>query len=130
MTRTSLPPYEEVSLKQASKKPENLDSGVYRITLPGRSFVTLHAQFPSGSTAAKCLAAKHFPPPPKPIREWLAERRREGHLAHAQTALRVLNASVFNNVALMPSLPHVQNGTITYVFGCARIATLFKLSFG
>jgi hypothetical protein len=103
---------------------------LHRITLPGRSFVTLHAQFPSGSTAAKSLAAKHFPLPPKPIREWLAERRREGHLAHAQTDLRILNAAVFNNVLLMPSLPHIQNGTITYIFGCSRTATLFKLSFG
>jgi len=103
---------------------------LYRITLPSRSFVTLHAQFPSGSTAAKCLAAKHFPLPPKPIREWLTQRRREGHLAHAQTEMGILNANVFKNVPLMPSLPHVQNGTVTYVFGSARIATLFKLTFG
>ena len=103
---------------------------LYRITLPGRSFVTLHRSFPADQAAAKCLAAKHFPLPPKPIREWLTERRREGHLAHAQSELRVLNAVVFDNVPLMPSLPHVQNGTITYIFGCARIATLFKLSFG
>jgi hypothetical protein len=103
---------------------------LYRITLPGRSFVTLHTSFPADQAAAKCLAAKHFPLPPKLIREWLAERRREGHLAHAQTQLRVLNAAVFNNVPLIPTLPHVQNGTIAYIFGCGRIATLFRLSFG
>jgi hypothetical protein len=77
----------------------------------------------------KSLTAKHFPLPPKAIREWLAQRRQERHVALAHTALRVLDANVFSNVTLIAFLPHVQDGTVSYVFAYPRIANWFKLTF-
>lgn len=129
MTHTTLPPREELSLKHSGRKPEGKVRGIYRVTLTGRSFVTLHSG-PFGCHAAgQCLATRLFPLPPKPIREWLAERRRDGHVAHAQTALSVLNANLFSNVPRATSLPHVQNGPIVYVFADSGVALLFKLTF-
>lgn len=103
---------------------------LYRIALSGRSFVTLHSGpfRPRGDT--ECLAAKLFPLPPKPIREWLSDRRREGHFAHACTSLTITTVDLFNNVSLLPALPHVENGSVTYLFADRTVAILFKLTFG
>lgn len=100
---------------------------LYRVALSGRSFVTLHSGPFSRQTGAECLAAKLFPLPPKLIREWLSDRRREGHFAHACTTLTITNANLFSNIPL--PFPYVQDGMITYTFADPRIATWFKLSF-
>jgi len=100
---------------------------LYRIVLTGRSFVTLHSGpfRPRGDT--ECLATELSPLPPKPIPEWLSDRRREGHFAHACMTLTITNANLFSNVPL--PFPYVQDGMITYTFAEARIVTWFKLSF-
>lgn len=103
---------------------------LYRITLPGRSFVTLHRSFHVGQTGMTCLAAKHFPLPSKPIREWLASQRRQGHFAQARTSVTLLNANLFGNVPLSPALPYVADGATTYLFADVNVAVLFKLTFG
>lgn len=100
---------------------------LYRVALSGRSFVTLHSGPFRLRADTECLAAKLFPLPPKPIRQWLADRRREGHFAQACTTLMITNANLFSNVPL--PLPYVQDGEITYTFADPRIATWFKLSF-
>ena len=127
MPRTSLPPQEEVSLKPPSRKHERPAAEIFRIALSGRNFVTLHSGPFTPQADTESLAAKHFPLPPKLIREWLTERRREGHFAHACTTLAITNANLFSNVPL--PLPYVQDGMITYTFADSRIATWFKLSF-
>lgn len=103
---------------------------LYHISLPGRSFVTLHRPFRADETGAVCLAAKHYPLPSKPIREWLAERRRDGHLAHAGTPIKIMNGNLFANLPLSPALPHIGDGAITYLFADRSVAVLFKLTFG
>ncbi len=103
---------------------------LYRIVLAGRSFVTLHRLFDDSQIEPSCLAAKHFPLPPRPIREWLADRRREGHFAHACATMTITNANLFSNVPLSPALPYVENGSITYLFADCTVAILFKLTFG
>lgn len=130
MNATPLPPRKELSLKQSGRKPQGERQGIYRITLAGRSFVTLHLHFPVDHDGGKCLAAKHFPLPPKPIREWLASQRRQGHFAYARTSVTILNANLFGNVPLSSALPYVADGPTTYLFADVSVAVLFKLTFG
>ncbi len=98
-----------------------------RIALSGRNFVTLNSCPFGRKTGTECLATELFPLPPKPIPEWLSDRRREGHFAHACMTLTITNTNLFSNVPL--PFPYVQDGMITYTFAEARNVTWFKLSF-
>jgi hypothetical protein len=69
------------------------------------------------------IAANHFSLPPEPTCDWLAECRPGGHLTYAKTGLRNSKTNLFNNAPLMPCGPDGKNGTITYVFGSARVAS-------
>lgn len=104
---------------------------LYRITIEGRAMFMEHSwsQYPTATGTRESVTAKLFPMPPRSIREWLAKRRSEGHIANALTPLHTWEVNLFNNVVLSPGMPFISNGPITYVFADRDVALLFKLSF-
>jgi hypothetical protein len=77
------------------------------------------------------VTARLFPLPCRDIREWLAARRCEGHIARALTPMATYTIDLFSNVRLLPgTMPLYCQGDITYAFADRNVALLFKLTFG
>ena len=104
---------------------------LYRIRIDGRAMFMEHSrsQYPTAASTCDSVTAKLVPLTPRPIREWLADRRREGHVAHAATPLHTWNVRLFNNVTAAPCMPFISRWPITYVFAERDTALLFKLTF-
>lgn len=80
------------------------------------------------SWTSRQVVAHLRPLPPREIRQWLYDQRRQGHVAHPLTPLATIELAVFSNVRLS-ALPLSITRPITYVFADATIALLFKLTF-